>query len=435
MVKKKLYLPALVLALVIALTVFVGAYDFNYVVDDAELLTADEKADVEAYYDRIYTEDNLLLVLVTAYGKGDVLSALPDYADGATDMLLLYVDMDARHFDLYQYNGVSGESAFRVNSSETDTILDAVLNYAADGDWYGAALCFADESLPAFTNDANFISGKDHYGDEGYQEYEKPGESVTWPYNYVIDDAELLTADEKADVEAYYDRIYTEDNLLLVLVTAYGKGDVLSALPDYADGATDMLLLYVDMDARHFDLYQYNGVSGESAFRVNSSETDTILDAVLNYAADGDWYGAALCFADESLPAFTNDANFISGKDHYGDEGYQEYEKPDGPVTWQYKLELIGGIAVGILPIALIISLIVTLIVLASYKKKVRGATYPLEAFTNVKLTASQDNFINKTLTVTTIHRDNDSGGSSGGSSGGGGGGGGGGGHMGGRSF
>lgn len=257
-----------------------------------------------------------------------------------------------------------------------------------------------------------------------------------YDFNYVVDDAGLLTADEKADVEAYYDRIYTEDDLLLVFVTAYGKGDVLSALPDYADGATDMLLLYVDMDARHFDLYQYNGVSGESAFRVNSSETDTILDAVLDYAADGEWYDAALCFADEGLSAFTNDANFISGEDHYGDEGYQEYKKPDGPVTWQYKLELIGGIAAGVLPIALLISLIVTLIVLASYKKKVRGAIYPLEAFTNVKMTASQDNFINKTLTVTTIQRDNDSSGSSGrSSSGGGGGGGGGGGHMGGRSF
>lgn len=254
-----------------------------------------------------------------------------------------------------------------------------------------------------------------------------------YDFSYVIDDAELLTADEKADVEAYYDRIYTEDDLLLVFVTAYGKGDVLSALPDYAGIAADMLLLYVDMDARHFDLYQYNDVSGESAFRINSSETDTILDAVLNYAKDGDWYGAALCFADEGLPAFTNDANFVSGVDHYGSEGYQEYKKPDGPVTWQYKLELIGGIAAGVLPIALLISLIVTLIVLASYKKKVRGAIYPLEAFTNVKMTASQDNFINKTLTVTTIHRDNDSGGSSGGSSGGGGGGGGG--HMGGRSF
>ncbi len=184
-VKKKFCIPALALALALALSVFVGAYDFNYVIDDAELLTADEKADVEAYYDRIYTEDHLLLVFVTAYGKGDVLSALPDYAGGAvdaggaTDMLLLYVDMDARHFDLYQYNGVSGESAFRVNSSETDTILDAVLDYAADGEWYDAALCFADESLPAFTNDANFISGEDHYGDEGYQKYEKPEGPVT----------------------------------------------------------------------------------------------------------------------------------------------------------------------------------------------------------------------------------------------------------------
>ena len=259
-----------------------------------------------------------------------------------------------------------------------------------------------------------------------------------YDFGYVLDDAALLTDEEKAEVEAYYDRVYTEDKLLLVFVTAYGKGDVLSALPDYAGDAVNMLLLYVDMDARHFDLYQYNSEFGEDAFRINSSESDSILDAVLNYAADGEWYDAALCFADEGLAAYSNSENFVPGKDSYGDEGYQEYVKPDEPVTWQTKLAIMGNIAVGALPIAVIISLIVTLIVLASYKKKVRGETYPLEAFTKLKLTASQDNFINKTLTVTTISHDNDGGSSGGGGGGGGssgGGGGGGGGHMGGRSF
>lgn len=238
---------------------------------------------------------------------------------------------------------------------------------------------------------------------------------------YVIDDAALLTADEVAEVEAYYDRIYTEDDLLLVFATAYGKGNIVAALPDYADGAKDMLLLYVDMETRDFDIYQYNAVFGEAAFQMTSIEINSVLDAVYAYAAEGAWYGAALCFADEGLAAFQNSTAFVGGVDHYGDEGYQSY---DQPVSF-------CDVILGALPVALIISSVITLIVWLSYKKKVRGDTYPLNAFAKMKLTASQDNFLTKTLSVTVIrHEDGGHAGSnhsSGGRSGGG--------HMGGRSF
>lgn len=231
-------------------------------------------------------------------------------------------------------------------------------------------------------------------------------------FAYVIDDAALLTAEEVAEVKAYYDRIYAEDDLMLVFATAYGKGNITDALPDYANGAVDMLLFYVDMEARELSVYQYNATLGEAAFRLSSSESDSLLDALYTYAAEGDWHGAALCFADDGLAAFQIGADFVAGVDHYGEEGYQSYDEPLG----------LADVALGALPIALIVSFVITLIVWISYKKKVRGDTYPLNAFTKMELTASQDRFLNKTLAVTVIRQDN--GGSHGGGA-----------HMGSRSF
>lgn len=249
---------------------------------------------------------------------------------------------------------------------------------------------------------------------------------------YIRDGADLLTDAEEAALAAHFDGIYADSGLLCVFVTANGSENVLQKLPDYADGAVDMLLLYVDMDARDFDLYQYNGEVGEAAFRVNSKESDAILDGVLDYAKAGDWYGAAVCFADESEAAFLNDVGFVPGTDKYGDEGYTEYTPPAArpPVN---PFALFGESLGRALPFGLIAALIAVICVVVSYKKKVRGETYPLDAYTNLNLTDSQDNFLNKNLVVTVIRQDPPA--SSGGHSGGFSGGGGGGGHMGGRSF
>ena len=258
--------------------------------------------------------------------------------------------------------------------------------------------------------------------------------AAAYDATYIRDGADLLTDEEEAALTAHFDGIYADSGLLCVFVTANGSENVLQKLPDYADGAVDMLLLYVDMDARTFDLYQYNSEVGEAAFRVSSKESDAILDGILDYAIDGDWYGAAVYFADESEAAFLNDVGFVPGTDEYGSEGYIEYTPPAErtPVNlFALFCQNLGRA----LPFGLIAALIAVICVAASYKKKVRGETYPLDAYTNLNLTDSQDNFLNKNLVVTVIRQDPpaSSGGHSGGSFGGHSGGGGG--HMGGRSF
>lgn len=248
---------------------------------------------------------------------------------------------------------------------------------------------------------------------------------------YIVDRANLLSDDEERALAAHFDEIFADSGLLAVFVTANGAENVLQNLPYYAGDAVDMLLLYVDMESRNFDLYQYNGEVGEAAFRVSEDESDTILDEILDYAIDGDWYGAAICFADGGKAAFLNGSNFVGGKDQYGDEGYIEYAPPDAhtPVS---PIALFFENLVSTLPVGLISALIAVICVVVSYKKKVRGETYPLDAYTRMDLTDSQDNFLNKNLIVTVIRKDPPSsggGGYSGGSRGGGGG------HMGGRSF
>ncbi len=246
---------------------------------------------------------------------------------------------------------------------------------------------------------------------------------------YIYDGADLLNADEENALTAHFDGIYADSGLLCVFVTAENDTGVLDRLPEYAGAATDMLLLHVDMGIREYNLYQYNGIEGESAFRVSSAESDDILDSLADYARSGDWYGAAICFSDEAEAAFRNADNFVSGVDKYGDEGYTEYPKVkyDAAAVFQLFLRQIGTA----LPFGLIAALIAVICVLVSYKKKTRGEVYPLDAYTNLKLTDSQDNFLTKNVVVTVIHENTSSSGGGGGSRGGGGGGG----HMGGRSF
>ena len=241
----------------------------------------------------------------------------------------------------------------------------------------------------------------------------------------VYDDASILTAKEAEDAASLYETIYAECGLLCVLVTGYDLGAMEADLPQYAGDAVDMVLLAVDMQARHFDLYQYNGVSGESAFRISAGESDQILDAVLDDMTDGDYASAAMTFGELSKTCFINEQSFVPNS---GGEDYR-YTSYDTPKEWTLGdflrallLPLVIGMALGGVAVA---------VVYASYSKKERGTAYPLDEYSTLNLTAREDRFVNKTVAVTRIP---DPPSSSGGGHGGGVGGGGGA-HMGGRSF
>ncbi len=228
---------------------------------------------------------------------------------------------------------------------------------------------------------------------------------------YIHDDADLYTDAEEATLTSAAEGVLADSGLLCVLVTGYGLGDMTDALPAYAADAEDMVLLAIDMSARTFDLYQYNGSLGESAFQVSQSEADRILDGILPDMADGAYADAAAYFMELSETCFTNaesfspddrgdDYSYIDyGGDYDYDYGYDydyDYDEPS------FSLESVGhwfviGLAVGGISV---------LCVWGLYKKKVHGAIYPLGQFAKLDLTDTKDTFITKNVVVTRIADD-----------------------------
>lgn len=270
-------------------------------------------------------------------------------------------------------------------------------------------------------------------------------------YTFVYDGAQLLTDIERETLETDFDAILQESGLLCVVVTQYGSENMLSALPDYAKDAADMILLDIDMQARTFNLYQYNRDEGEAAFQLSNRESDDILDTVLIDMADGEYAKAAQVFGSLSAEYFSNADPFVPGSDGYGEYGYTDYTdgndagKPNyGDYGHMYDEDeqSVGGRLLDALPMSAFIGLVVSVIsvicVYGRYKTKQHGAVYPLEKYTALDLTQQDDRFVNKTVTVAVIQNSTNStshrgGGFGGGHSGGGRSGGGG--HAGGRSF
>lgn len=251
---------------------------------------------------------------------------------------------------------------------------------------------------------------------------------------YVYDNADLYTDEEEAIITAEAEAVYVHSGLRCVIFTDFGIGDITAELPNYAEDATDMALLTIDMSEREFYLYQYNGEDGESAFRISTSESDDILDGILPEMADGEYLFAALTYLEMTADAFASVDTFAPAvtDDEYVYVEYPEYEYPSyeepQDFDWEvFGMLLLGGAAVGGIAV---------LCVWLSYKKKLHGAIYPLGEYANLTMRESRDNYINTTRTRTRVSDSSNSHHGGGGFSGGGSrGGGGGGARMGGRKF
>ena len=249
-------------------------------------------------------------------------------------------------------------------------------------------------------------------------------------FGYIYDDADIFEDNEEEKMERVAEEVYSDSGLLCVVVTDYGIGDMLSMLPAYAGSAVDMVMLTVDMSAREFDIYQYNAIEGESAFRISYSESENILDSILDDMVSGNYADAALMFVNMSESAFVNDSNYVVG-DY---DGYEYYDYSENAYDHhEHKTFSIGMILLPLI-VGAVVGGISVLCVRMSYKKKVHGSTYPLSQYSNLNITDSKDNFITKNVVVTHIpDPPSHSGGGGGGFHGGGSRGGGA--HMGGRKF
>lgn len=211
-------------------------------------------------------------------------------------------------------------------------------------------------------------------------------------YTYVYDNADLLTPKEEEEISLYADEVYNSSGLLAVIVTDYGIYGMTEKLPDYSDGAEDMVLLAVDMSARQYDMYQYNATYGESAFRISYRESQSILDDIFLYFAEGDYAAATELFISRCEASFINAELFDPEK---AGEQYEYIEYSDGDAAIFFLLVglLIGAAAGGI----------TVLCVKLNYKRKVHSDIYPLGQFADLRLVENKDTFVNKSVVVTRI--------------------------------
>lgn len=152
MTKRWLTLAALALAAVAGVFTASAAsatdpltLDAGYVTDQADVLSADEEATVEARLEELTANSNadLFVVLVDDFtNPSDNVQWADTVADRnnlGTEQYLLAIAVDGRSFY------ISAAPDGPVSFDQLDTIEDKMVPFAADGDWVGAITIAADE--------------------------------------------------------------------------------------------------------------------------------------------------------------------------------------------------------------------------------------------------------------------------------------------------
>lgn len=219
---------------------------------------------------------------------------------------------------------------------------------------------------------------------------------------YVLDKAEVFSSSEIEHINATVEQYFGKSDCKVYILTvpelnSYSEYDVYDMMEEYGLEGNMVILSIKDNVFHNYDLY----VFGKADRRISYSESDAILDAegVYYNIKSGDYYSGALEFIALSY----------------------EY----------YSVDLSRLILIAVL-VGAVVSGVVGICVICSYRKKLRSTIYPLDRYAKLSLIHSDDIFMGSFVTKRVIQS------SGGGRSGGGGGsghhgGGHGGGHRGGR--
>lgn len=234
----------------------------------------------------------------------------------------------------------------------------------------------------------------------------------------VYDEAGLLDSSEIEDLEATAIEIgaqYNTDIYILTDEDSDGKSRK-QYMEDFADDkeVVNSTLIFVNMESenRGVEIQGY----GDNEYLINSSRIEYILDAVVPYLSDGEYYQAFGTFLEEvnyylevdpNKDAATHapDNNYASSDKYYEDENVIESIITE--LWFQIIISLvIGGIAVGIMAFH------------SGGRITVNERTY-LDA-NHSKVVARRDNYIRTTTTKTRKPQNNNRSGGGGGISSGG---------------
>lgn len=138
-----------ILCLGLAITAY-GASEIDFLVDDAQLLSESERAELAGQLARISARHNAQIVIVTlaATEGGDIDTYVEHYYDsmglgyGADhDGVLLMLSMDLREYRILS----NGMAAHAITTRDIDSIGNAIVSDLSDGNYADAFQSFADE--------------------------------------------------------------------------------------------------------------------------------------------------------------------------------------------------------------------------------------------------------------------------------------------------
>ena len=218
----------------------------------------------------------------------------------------------------------------------------------------------------------------------------------------LVDDAGLLTQSEKYSLVSKLDSISENRHLDVVIVTNNSlEGKTVEAYADdffdyngYGYGVhDDGILLLLSMDTREWAISTY----GKAIYVFTDSVQSNIIDNVLSYLSDGEYYGGFVRFAeqcDSQIRYYDENGGY---SDDYGKE----------PFGWFSAIA--GSLAIG-----LIAGLIVALFLmseLTSVKPQEEAKAYAVNG--SMKITEKNDLYLYHTLTRTARPKESSSSGSS----------------------
>lgn len=254
-------------------------------------------------------------------------------------------------------------------------------------------------------------------------------EKVKLEKTRVYDYADLLTADEEADLELRYYQWGLEADTDIILITTTdmeGKSDQVY-LEDFQDElyftqdvlAENASLMLINMEDRVVTIQGY----GDCEFWLSNDRIEYILDWVYEGLVDGDYFAAAESFGEQTA-YYMNQDKGVSTEYEPGQDYGEAYGGPSDyygeSLKEQYTLGEYLGMALsegflGSAVLGVVGSSIACLIIAVNRKPKntVQASTYMDNQ--NSGLAAKRDDYLR--TTVTKVRKPKESSGSSGGSS------------------
>ena len=184
----------------------------------------------------------------------------------------------------------------------------------------------------------------------------------------VYDYADEFTDEEIAEITAAARAKTAECGAQIVIVTTQTWGyDGEDFLLQHSDYSGDLILLIITnyLDTYYYDLYTY----GRADSLIKGTEVDLILDDpdVFYNLKGGNLFDGTMAFVEVASKAYAERIAF--------------------PMK---------DVIVGSLVIALIISLVISGVIIARYRMKLKPTNYPLDQYAKLKLNERSDIFIGK---------------------------------------